>query len=148
MPGRQLNDVIAVSIHARAESDEEAGLSRAADRRLGSSLRASAGSSCRRSSVVPRLRWCVATRSYRRTAGAHRKAARPLRRYWGRASGRLCSTELHHHQGHDLLNDRERRIFEARRLAEKPSAFDELAEQFCLARACLPDRFEGLRESA
>jgi len=31
--------------------------------------------------VVPRLRWRVATRSYRRTAGDHRKAARPLRRY-------------------------------------------------------------------
>ena len=25
-------------------------------------------------------------------------------------------------------------IFEARRLAEKPSAFDELAEQFCVSR--------------
>lgn len=33
-----------------------------------------------------------------------------------------------------VLNDRERRIFEARRLAEKPSAFDELAEQFCVSR--------------
>ena len=52
--------------------------------------------------MVPRLRWRFATRSYRRTAGDHRKAARPLRRYWGRASGRLCSTELHHHSGHDL----------------------------------------------
>ena len=33
-----------------------------------------------------------------------------------------------------VLNDRERRIFEARRLVEKPSAFDELAEQFCVSR--------------
>lgn len=33
-----------------------------------------------------------------------------------------------------VLNDRERRIFEARRLAEKPMAFDELAEHFCVSR--------------
>ncbi|MGF6313476.1 hypothetical protein ABIB82_007850 [Bradyrhizobium sp. i1.8.4] len=66
-----------------------------------SSPRACAGSSSHRSSVVPRLRWRVATRSYRRIAGDHRKAARPLRRYLRRASGRLCSTELHHHRGHD-----------------------------------------------
>jgi hypothetical protein len=53
------------------------------------------------STAVPRLRWRVATRSYRRIAGDHRKAARPLRRYLRRASGRLCSTELHYHWGHD-----------------------------------------------
>lgn len=46
------------------------------------------------------MRWRVATRSYRRTAGDHRKAARPLRRYRRRASGRLCSTELHHNWGY------------------------------------------------
>ena len=56
------------------------------------------------------MRWRVATRSYRRTAGDHRKAARPLRRYWGRASGRLCSTELHHHRGHDP--QRKRKVFQ------------------------------------
>ena len=33
-----------------------------------------------------------------------------------------------------VLNDRERWIFEARRLAEKPVAFDELAERFCISR--------------
>jgi len=32
--------------------------------------------------------------------------AKPPARYgaiWERASGRLCSTELHHHRGHDLV---------------------------------------------
>ena len=43
----------------------------------------------------------AATRSYRITAGYHRKAARPLRRYLGRASERLCSTELDYDRGHD-----------------------------------------------
>src|SRR6185437_14054365 len=55
--------------------------SREADRRRGSSLQASAGSSCRRSSVVPRIRLCVATRPYRRIIDDHRKAARSLRRH-------------------------------------------------------------------
>jgi hypothetical protein len=36
-----------------------------------------------------------------KTADDHRKAAQTLRRYVGRASGRLCSTLLHHHRGHD-----------------------------------------------
>jgi hypothetical protein len=69
-------------------------------RLAGSSLRASAGSSCCSSSVVPRIRLVSQSNPYRRIIGDHRKAARPLRRYWGRASGRLCSTELHHHRGH------------------------------------------------
>jgi hypothetical protein len=47
----------------------------------GSSRQASAGSSCRWSSVVPRIRLCVATRPYRRIIDDHRKAGRPLRRY-------------------------------------------------------------------
>jgi len=65
---------------APSDAGRQSRSSRAADRHQGSSPRACAGSSCRRSSVVPRLRWRVATRSYRRTAGDHRKAARPLRR--------------------------------------------------------------------
>ena len=64
--------------------------SRAEDRRRGSSPRARAGSSSRRSSVVPRLRWRVATRSYRRIVDDHRKAARSLRRYEGARRERLA----------------------------------------------------------
>jgi hypothetical protein len=54
------------------------------------------------SSVVPQLRWRVATRAYcdRRTAGDRRKAARPLRCFEARVQ-RLCSAELHHHWGDD-----------------------------------------------
>jgi hypothetical protein len=58
-----------------------------------------AGSAYRRSSLVPLLRWRVATRSYRRIA-VTTAATRPLRRYLRRASGRLCCAELHH-WGHD-----------------------------------------------
>ncbi len=34
----------------------------------------------------------------------------------------------------DILNDRERRIFEARRLAEKPATLEELSEEFSVSR--------------
>jgi RNA polymerase sigma-32 factor len=34
----------------------------------------------------------------------------------------------------DILNDRERRIFEARRLAEKPATLEELSEEFNVSR--------------
>jgi hypothetical protein len=47
------------------------------------------------------LRWCVATRSYRRIAGDHRK---PLARYGAMKSAlrkRLAPAELHHQMGHD-----------------------------------------------
>jgi RNA polymerase sigma-32 factor len=33
-----------------------------------------------------------------------------------------------------VLNNRERRIFEARRLAEKPSSLEDLADQFRVSR--------------
>jgi RNA polymerase sigma-32 factor len=33
-----------------------------------------------------------------------------------------------------MLNERERRIFEARRLAEEPITFEELAEEFGVSR--------------
>jgi hypothetical protein len=56
--------------------------SRSRDRRRGSSPRACVGSSRGRSSVVPRLRWRVATR---RTAGDHRQAAHPQRCLCGSA---------------------------------------------------------------
>jgi len=47
------------------------------------------------------LRWCFATRSYRRIAGDHRK---PLARYGATKSAlreRLAPAELHHSRGHD-----------------------------------------------
>jgi hypothetical protein len=48
-----------------------------------------------------------------------------------------------------VLNDRERRIFEARRLAEDPITFAELADEFgVFARARAPDRRELVREGA
>jgi tripartite-type tricarboxylate transporter receptor subunit TctC len=82
LPVKSLADVAAM---ARAEpGPSAAGLqsrsSRAADQRQGSSPQARAGSSSRRSSVVPRIRLVSATRPYRRIAGDHRKAVRPLRR--------------------------------------------------------------------
>ena len=52
--------------------------------------------------MVPRLRWRVATRSYRRTAGDHRKAARPLRRYGGARAAGFATAVLHHALGRDL----------------------------------------------
>ncbi len=87
---------LAVFSHASGRGRTSPSRSRSAS---GSSLRASAGSSYPSSSVGPRLRWCAETRSYRRTAEDHRKAARPPRRYVRRASGRLCSTLLHHSRG-------------------------------------------------
>ena len=77
--------------------------SRAEYRRRGSSPPAREGSSSRRSSVVPRLRWSVATRPYRRIVDDHRK---PLARYGAMrsalASG-FATAELHHHRGHDPI---------------------------------------------
>lgn len=53
-----------------------------------SSPQACAGSSYRRSLVLPRLRWRVATRSYRRIAGHRRKAAPPATALsWARPGG-------------------------------------------------------------
>ena len=47
------------------------------------------------------------------------------------------------------LNDRERRIFEARRLAEEPATLEDLSSGVRrLARAHPPDRGAGLREGA
>jgi hypothetical protein len=39
-----------------------------------------------------------------RTIDDHRKAARSLQRYGGTLRERLCSFELHHVLGHDLLS--------------------------------------------
>jgi len=78
---------------------------RAEHQRRGPSPRAREGSSSRRSSVVPRLRWCLATRSYRRIAGDHRK---PLARYGAIESAlreRLAPAALHHSWGHDPAYD-------------------------------------------
>jgi RNA polymerase sigma-32 factor len=36
-----------------------------------------------------------------------------------------------------VLNDRERRIFEARRLADEPVTLEELAERFRVSRECI-----------
>ena len=47
-----------------------------------------------------------------------------------------------------VLNKRERRIFETRRLAEEQITLVELAEEFGLARARAPDRGRRLREGA
>jgi RNA polymerase sigma-32 factor len=46
------------------------------------------------------------------------------------------------------LNDRERRIFEARRLAEEPITLRELADEFGVSLARAPDRRVCLREGA
>ena len=49
----------------------------------------------------------------------------------------------------DVLNDRERRIFEARRLADDPITLEDLASRIRrLARARAPDRGARLREGA
>ena len=49
----------------------------------------------------------------------------------------------------DVLNDRERRIFEARRLAEDPITLEELSTEFGVSpRARPPDRGPRLREGA
>lgn len=93
-PGQALGALLAVArpglaldfqLHRRWAAKPIISRSRSAP---GSSLRVRAGSSCRRSSVVTRLRWRVATRSYRRTAGDQRTTARP-RRYWGRVRAAL-----------------------------------------------------------
>jgi RNA polymerase sigma-32 factor len=47
-----------------------------------------------------------------------------------------------------VLNDRERRIFEARRLAEDPITLEELADEFGVSRARAPDRGARVREGA
>jgi hypothetical protein len=57
-----------------------------ADRRRGSPPQACEALSPRRSSVVPRIRLVSTTRPYRRLIVDHRKAARSLQRYGGRAS--------------------------------------------------------------
>ena len=52
-------------------------------------------------------------------------------------------------RGATVLNDRERRIFEARRLADDPITLEELADEFRrLARAGAADRGARLREGA
>ena len=47
-----------------------------------------------------------------------------------------------------VLNDRERRIFEARRLADDPITLEELADEFGVSRAGAADRGPRLREGA
>lgn len=47
-----------------------------------------------------------------------------------------------------VLNDRERRIFEARRLAEEPVTLEELADEFGVSRARAADRSARVREGA
>ena len=67
----------------------------------------------------------------------------------GRAARRATTATRRCVDALDVLNERERRIFEARRLADDPITLEELADRVRrLARARAPDRGARLREGA